>query len=154
MPPPLKNVPTVPRPAEDITLLLLTPHAEDETAIRNVVHHPGWKVERKEKLVEARTALSRAAIVLCDPELPDSDWKNVLEALAGYDNPPLLIVMSYHADEVLWADVLNRGGYDVLLKPFETSEVMRVISIAWRHRKSVPPERKAAGAAAGIALSA
>jgi len=44
--------------------------------------------------------------------------------------PPLLIVASRLADERLWAEVLNLGGYDVLLKPFEPAELRRVIGNA------------------------
>ncbi len=35
------------------------------------------------------------------------------------------------ADERLWSEVLNLGGYDVLLKPFEPGEVLRVVNSAW-----------------------
>ena len=45
---------------------------------------------------------------------------------------PLLLVTSKTADENLWAEVLNLGGYDVLMKPFELGEVTRVIGMAWR----------------------
>jgi DNA-binding response OmpR family regulator len=48
-------------------------------------------------------------------------------------HPPLLLVVSKHADENLWAEVLNLGGYDVLLKPFERAEVVRVVGMAWRY---------------------
>jgi len=42
-----------------------------------------------------------------------------------------MIVTSDHAESSLWADVLNLGAYDVLAKPFDKSEVIRVISLAW-----------------------
>jgi hypothetical protein len=40
-------------------------------------------------------------------------------------------VFSRLADEYLWAEVLQLGGYDVLLKPFEEEEVARVALAAW-----------------------
>jgi DNA-binding response OmpR family regulator len=142
MPSPVKNVPPTVRPPEDITLLLLTPHEEDVTAVRNVFHHPGWKVERCANLTDAQEQLPQAAVVLCERNLPDGDWKDVLESLATYANPPFLIVTCRHADELLWAEVLNLGGYDVLQKPFETSEVLRVVNMAWRFRKSPASQRQ------------
>jgi len=51
--------------------------------------------------------------------------------------------------------VLNLGGYDVLPKPLEASEVTRVVSLAWMHWRqkwSVP--RHAAGAAGASTLLA
>ena len=42
-----------------------------------------------------------------------------------------MIVTSRLADDRLWAEVLNLGGYDVLAKPFDASEVARVVGTAW-----------------------
>lgn len=153
MPLPVKNVPSTVRPQEDITLLLLTPDDDDVAAVRNVFHHPGWKVERSTNLAGARQRLPQVAVVLCEKDLPDGDWKDVLESLGRDSGSPLLIVTSRHADELLWAEVLNLGGYDVLQKPFETSEIMRVVSMAWRHRKSQAMERRATSPSP-LALSA
>jgi len=55
------------------------------------------------------------------------------------------------ADEVLWAEVLNLGGYDVLAKPFNSNEFIRVISMAWRRSKS---EWKNGGTESAMAQSA
>jgi DNA-binding response OmpR family regulator len=35
------------------------------------------------------------------------------------------------ADDHLWAEVLNLGGYDVLAKPFDGCELFRALSSAW-----------------------
>jgi DNA-binding response OmpR family regulator len=43
-----------------------------------------------------------------------------------------LVVTSRMADEALWAEVLNMGGYDVLAQPLDTEEVTRVIGAALR----------------------
>jgi hypothetical protein len=37
------------------------------------------------------------------------------------------------ADESLWAQVLNLGGFDVLMTPFEPEEVLRITFAAWSH---------------------
>jgi hypothetical protein len=44
-------------------------------------------------------------------------------------------VFSRLADESLWARVLNLGGFDVLMTPFEAEEVLRVTFAAWSHWK-------------------
>ena len=36
------------------------------------------------------------------------------------------------ADEHLWAEALNLGAYDLLAKPFDRMEAMRVLDAAWR----------------------
>jgi hypothetical protein len=52
--------------------------------------------------------------------------------LQGQARPPNLIVSSRLADDRLWAEVLNLGGYDVLARPFNRVEVIRVVQAAWR----------------------
>jgi FixJ family two-component response regulator len=42
-------------------------------------------------------------------------------------------VTSRLADEYLWAEVLNLGGYDVLAKPLDKQEVSRTLNLAWEH---------------------
>jgi FixJ family two-component response regulator len=37
------------------------------------------------------------------------------------------------ADDRLWAEVLNMGGYDLLMKPFDEREVLHAASMACRH---------------------
>jgi len=34
------------------------------------------------------------------------------------------------ADDRLWAEVLNLGAYDLLIKPFDTQEVLRTVGLA------------------------
>ena len=48
-------------------------------------------------------------------------------------SPPLLIVTSRHADEHLWTEARNLGAYDVVAKPFDPHELIRIVSLAWLH---------------------
>lgn len=54
-----------------------------------------------------------------------------MSATSRLTTPPNLIVFSRLADESLWAKVLNLGGFDVLMMPFEPEEVLRVTFAAW-----------------------
>jgi FixJ family two-component response regulator len=65
-------------------------------------------------------------VVICERSLADGDWKDLLGKTAR------LIVTSHAADEALWAEVLNLGGYDVLAQPFDEQEVRRVVALAGR----------------------
>jgi len=86
---------------------------------------------------EALTHLSDndTAVVICERDLPDGDWKLVLNRLDSLPAPPNLIVTSRLTGDELWAEVLNLGGYDVLAQPFEAQEVYRVVFLAWHARK-------------------
>jgi CheY-like chemotaxis protein len=70
------------------------------------------------------------AIVLCDQEIPGT-WQQLLAQIQVLPNTQFLIVTSRLADEQLWAEALNIGAYDVLAKPFDVDEVIRVVISAW-----------------------
>jgi len=74
-------------------------------------------------------------VVVCDQLLADGDWRDLLKDLQGEHRMPPLIVSSRLADDRLWAEVLNLGGYDLLASPFAASEVSRVVRMA-AHRGS------------------
>ena len=92
-------------------------------------------------LIEARTLLSglralrenRVPIVLCECDLRPGTWRDILAQTPDLPHRPHLIVTSRLADEVLWAEALNLGAYDVLAKPFEVQEVQRVAAMAWQN---------------------
>ena len=67
------------------------------------------------------------AIVVCESTLPGGTWRDVLRHINECLDPPVLIVTSRLANEYLWAEVLNLGGYDVLAKPFDKQEVLWVL---------------------------
>lgn len=78
---------------------------------------------------------SRPWVVLCDQTLADGDWRDLLADLqAGKSDTPPVIVSSRCADDRLWAEVLNLGGYDLLASPFTSGEVSRVVEMAARRR--------------------
>jgi DNA-binding NtrC family response regulator len=88
-----------------------------------------WSVRPAQSAGEALDHLSRRNIpvVICESSLPDGDWKDLL------DKAPRVIVTARHANDALWAEVLNLGGYDVLAQPFDEVEVSRVVTSAGRN---------------------
>ena len=74
-----------------------------------------------------------ARVVVCEREMPDGSWKDILEIVCSLRPAPPSIVTSRLADERLWAEVLNLGGYDVLAKPLDQEELRRSLSLAWQH---------------------
>jgi DNA-binding response OmpR family regulator len=70
-------------------------------------------------------------VLLCERDYADGNWEDLLKATVRLPDPPSLIVFSRLADESLWAKVLNLGGFDVLMTPFEPEEVLRVTFAAW-----------------------
>jgi len=68
-------------------------------------------------------------ILLCDKQLPDGDWKDLIGWLADDPEPPRMIVLAGD-DPVFYAEAINLGAYDVLMRPLDAEELRRVALIA------------------------
>lgn len=79
------------------------------------------------------------AVVVSESRLPDGrTWKDLLAELQALPDPRPLIVADRLADERLWAEVLNLGGYDLLMKPFDAREVIHTVGVACCSRLDIP----------------
>jgi DNA-binding NtrC family response regulator len=121
-----------------ITVLAVTPHEGDRISLGRILGSHGCRLVAASNLKEAIACVKEhgVSVAICERDLPDGTWQALLEALAEIPDQPKLIVCSRLADNGLWAEVLNLGGYDVLIAPFEQEEVQRVVSLAagavWR----------------------
>lgn len=123
---------------ENITLLTVSHDQSDCASLRILLSSGNWTIEGARSCADAFRILKHAppTVVACERDLPDGTWKDLMHLLRSLDDAPPVIVLSKHADEALWAEVLNLGGYDVLAKPFEQVEVERVLSMARRHGRT------------------
>ena len=75
----------------------------------------------------------RIPIVLCDGDgLPDA-WRKIVHTTREMPAPPCVIVTSRMAGDRRWAEVLHDGAFDLLSKPFDQSDLMRIVHSAWIH---------------------
>jgi DNA-binding NtrC family response regulator len=122
-----------------IAVLLVGPCDSRRRTLRNIFKTPDWQLREACTYREALGILDHRhiGVVICYTELQDGNWQTLLADLQNRTDPPNLIVSSRLADERLWAEVLNLGGYDVLVQPFDRAEVLRVARmacIAWQLR--------------------
>ena len=130
---------------EKIPLLVVSSQSDDFSAVRQILQNPAWQIEYAKDLEDAGKCLQRkvASVILCERDLPDGTWKDLLHRTRELPVIPSVLVVSRHADDDLWADVPSSGGYDVLPKPYDRREMVRVIGMAWRHchsRNSLIPQ--------------
>jgi DNA-binding response OmpR family regulator len=128
--------------------LCISPAKDDQAALRRILDGIAWRLCAVSSCHEAVEQLRRGSvsIVLCDSELEDGSWKDVLNHIRGVAHPPLLVVTSRLADDYLWAEVLNLGGYDVLAKPFNQREVSHVLTTALLSQADVSAHTQTANA--------
>ena len=127
------------------TVLVVSPLGEDQLAgcLREVFRHSlfqdfNWRMQEAQTCWEALECLRRSLIPviiswcdLCDLKWKDL-WKQLLRQVVLLARPPLLIVSYQPVSHCFWSEVLNLGGYDVLVKPFEPRDVFRLLSLAWQ----------------------
>lgn len=118
-----------------VSALLVSAESQDRLVILDVFRSSGWRLYQAHDRKRALDCLERhpVQVVVTSAHLPKWPWKRVLQDLQRRAVPPQLVVTSPLADDSLWAEVLNWGGYDVLTEPFERNEVERVIASARRH---------------------
>jgi len=139
-----------------ITVLSVGPAQDDHNALERLLNGRKWKIHKTLSLSSAVALLKkiRIPLVVCERDLLPGTWKDMLDHLALLPHPPYLIVTSRIADDHLWAEALNIGAYDVLAKPFDGTEVKRILSLAWQHwhhqHEPAPRSRKAVSAALDV----
>jgi DNA-binding response OmpR family regulator len=105
-----------------------------------------WTLQSSLTVESALGVLRRNSfpLIVCERDLQPGSWREMLADVSLLPDPPLMIVTSRLADEYLWAEALNLGAYDVLAKPFDTEEVIRVLSLAslhWNHAHEIQGSR-------------
>lgn len=146
----------MPQQPDKISVLAIGEFAADRLLLQDICRKSGWRLTEARDHRAAMQILDRQPVhvVIAESELPNGNWKRVLSDLRRLPNPPQLIVTSRTADDYLWAEVLNVGGYDVLPQPLERDEVERVVAAARRQYTrpmSLPVQSATSSAASATA---
>jgi DNA-binding response OmpR family regulator len=128
-------------------ILSISATREDHQVLCRMLHNVRIAAVGTRQAAMSFLCLDRVPVIVCERDLPDGTWKDILGDTAAFPNPPVLVVTSSFADEYLWAEVLNLGGYDLLAKPFSDPEVKRVLAAALRQNTTQTQKTLVAGAA-------
>lgn len=122
---------------EVVRALLISPLPENHAALGQIFERSNWILHIVDTCDAALTYLrqNHDTVVICERNLHHGDWRFILQELDVLPVRPNLIVTTRLADDDLWAEVLNVGGYDVLAQPFEPQEVYRIVFQAWHEQK-------------------
>lgn len=98
-------------------ILSISATREDHQVLRCMLNN--FKIATAGTRQEAMSflCLDRVPVIVCDRDLPDGTWKDILGDTAELPDPPALVVTSRLADEYLWAEVLNLGVTTCWLSP-------------------------------------
>lgn len=121
------------------TTVLAVLRREHQDLLCKIADRSGWDLDLAQTFDGARELLARRpSVVISECCLPDGcSWKNILIETRTMSDPPQIIVASPVAEaqeDSLWAEVLNLGGYDLLVLPFDPTTVVHVVNSAWLSR--------------------
>ena len=129
-----------PHPGESVSVLSVSPFEDDHRTLQSIFRHSNWSLSRAYGCEEAVDFVQHHStpVVISEKDLAGQCWRNVLRLISSLNLQPVprLIVSARLADDDLWSQVLNLGGYNVLEKPFDHREVFWVVSHAWLDWKS------------------
>jgi len=122
---------------ERIPVLAIAPDDRDKSSLSAFSVRGQWDLVLASSCEEALEALKkmRAAVILCDRDLPGVDWRNALEKLSSSRRDCPIVLTSSVNDEYLWDEVIHKGGYDVLSKPLQEELTVRAVNLAWSYSK-------------------
>ena len=118
-----------------IALVSVSPIQDDHDTLASVLGCDQWSIHNALSLRSASAFLRAPTVplVVCEHNLSPDSWTRLLDETRLLAIPPVLILTSRVADEYLWAEALNMGAFDVLVKPFDRTEVTHILSSAWLH---------------------
>ena len=123
------------QPAESVSVLVLSACDKTRASLLSICVGQQFKVIGASDFLEAVALFRRYAppVVICN-----THWRDFIEVTASALHQACVIVTHPFADDALWAEVLNLGGFDVLAQPLDATEVTRSIQAAVRRAGRSP----------------
>lgn len=144
----VRTHPVLPEAPGTVTVLVITSDNAAYRRLESIFGHSKWHLHRVLQAGQAPFFLEDNPTPIVITE--DGGWREALQQVSKFGDPaPRVIVASRLADDPLWQEVLEQGGYNVIRKPFDPAEVYWVVSNAWRDWKSAS-ERNARTAYAAV----
>src|SRR5438105_2946576 len=124
-------------------ILAVTESEPQRRTLHEIASRRAWELFFAGNWSEAESLLARQrfAIVLCDRDFAGNDWRETVGSLHRATPHSCIILVSAVNDEYLWDEVIRHGGYDVLKKPLQESQVVPAITLALSYVKQCSPTK-------------
>ncbi len=122
-----------PASAPQVTIVgLMNAEDDDGRTLVDVGGRSGWQVTFVATCDDANAALGQGGVpvAFCDRDLLGVGWRKAVERLSAAPHRACVILLSEAVDTNLWNEVVRGGGYDVLPKPLDEENLMRVVRLA------------------------
>jgi DNA-binding NtrC family response regulator len=116
----------------------LTSSVREAELVSMLVEADGIRLYHSATLQDAESTLklTRSRVLLTNTKCRNGNWRDALALSVRMHPPAALVVAARIADENLWLGVLEQGAYDLIVKPFQAAELIRVLRNAQTHAAS------------------
>jgi CheY-like chemotaxis protein len=123
-----------PVPKERIRILVLSMSLEDRLLLKRLGRQHDWELRFANSPREGFRLVSQShfELILCDRNQPGYPWREVMDRLSARSPRSCILLVSPVKNGYLWGDVLQQGGYDVLIGPLRERDVLQSIDAAVR----------------------
>ena len=123
-----------PVPRGRVTILALSMSFEDRFLLERLGKRHGWELRFTYSPREGFNLASQRhfELILCDRNQPGYPWREVVDRFAACSPQSCILLVSPVSDDYLWRDVLQQGGYDVLLRPLREEPALRAVQAVLR----------------------
>jgi PleD family two-component response regulator len=134
-----------------IPILVASQREEDHRRVRESLEKGQWLIVDAR---DFRAALSLTQcvvfpVIVCDRDFLEQDGHSAVRSLAGGWRTASLIWLTDQLDSGLWENLLEQGGFDVLMRPLNEDDFLAVLDSAYRqwadgrpsHAVSIEPSR-------------
>lgn len=134
-----------PPPAARLKILALSIFLQDRLLLERLGKQNNWELRFTNSPTDAFdwASQNQFEIILCDRNQPGYPWREVMDRLAKSSPRSCILLISPINDDYLWSDVLQWGGYDVLMRPLRAEVVLHLVNAA---KRFVSPASSTCGA--------
>jgi len=117
-----------------VRILVVSVSLDDRLVLEGLGKQHAWELRFTSSPREGfnLAAQTHFDLILCDRSQYGYPWREVMERLASISPRSCILLVSPVSDDYLWGDVLQQGGYDVLIRPLREKAVLHSIDAAVR----------------------
>jgi DNA-binding response OmpR family regulator len=121
-------------PEGRLKILALSMFLEDRFVLERLGRQHDWELQFTSSPREGLKLSSQShfELILCDRDQPGYPWREVMYRLAACSPRSCIFLVSPVSDDHLWRDVLQQGGYDVLIRPLREESALHAVEAVLR----------------------
>ena len=111
------------------SILVLDEEEQSSRHLKESLESLGHQVDLRQSINDLQIAeldLTKSDLVICDSDAALGVWKFLLNRIRSLRLDTQLVLTSRQAGESDWLEALQLGVFDLLVKPYSKSEVLRV----------------------------